>query len=484
MGYISYLQEKTMSIKIYNSLTRTKQEFVPINKGKVGMYVCGPTVYGPPHVGHARTYVNFDTIRRYFLHSGYAVKYVSNITDVGHLVGDGDDGEDKIGRQAAKEQTDPYAIAYKYEVMYFDAMDKLNIIRPTISPRATAFIPEMIDLISTLIDKGYAYKTSSGNVYFRVHLYHKYGQLSNRKLSDAKSGERIEVASDKENPEDFALWKSAEGGHIMRWNSPWGVGYPGWHIECSVMSKKFLGDTFDIHGGGIDNIFPHHESEFAQSEAANGKPFVHYFMHNNLITVNGTKMGKSLGNFITLADLFTKFSPMAVRYFILNYHYRSPVDFVEAEIEKASTQLDKIAACYSSVTKAAVEAKVSADSKEVEEIYKNFCAAMDEDFNTPLAISELLKYVKYASNAVSMGKTDEIAAIKRRFDDMLFVLGLQLDLSTEPAKNSEDTDAQKLIDLLGDVRSKLRAAKNFELSDYIRDKLLALGIDSKDSKLK
>ncbi len=474
-------KEKIMGLKIYNSLTKTKQDFVPLRSGMVGMYVCGPTVYGPSHVGHARTYVNFDVVRRYLEFLGYKVKYVQNITDVGHLVGDGDNGDDKITKQAKLENTDPYAISYKYECMYFDAMDKLNILRPTISPRATGFIPEMIDMVQTLINKGYAYVTSKGNVYFRVRKYAKYGQLSNRKLDEAKSGERILVASDKENPEDFALWKTAEGGHIMKWNSPWGVGYPGWHLECSVMSKKFLGETFDIHGGGLDNIFPHHESEFAQSEVANGKPFVRYFMHNNLITVNGTKMGKSMGNFVTLDDLFTRHSPMAVRYFILNYHYRSVVDFNEAEITKAEDQLNKIAEIYKKVCDNASN-MMTMNLTDADQAYQKFLAAMDEDFNTPLAISELLKAVKYANSAVTGGKVGELAHIKTLLDSMFNILGLDLSKKGElVADNAQSQD--NLLDLVADIRTKLRAEKNYALSDYIRDKLAELGVSSKDKKV-
>ncbi len=463
-----------MALKIYNSLTKSKQEFIPITDGRVGMYVCGPTVYGPSHVGHARTYVNFDTIRRYLMFKGYNVKYVQNITDVGHLVGDGDDGEDKIAKQAKKENLDPYAIAYKYECQYFDAMDKLNILRPTISCRATGFIPEMIEMVQTILDKGYAYVTDKGNVYFRVHDYHKYGQLSNRTIEKSKSGERIEVADDKENPEDFALWKTAEGGHIMRWNSPWGVGYPGWHLECSVMSRKFLGDTFDIHGGGLDNIFPHHESEFAQSEVATGKPFVHYFMHNNLVTVNGTKMGKSLGNFITLDDLFTRHSPMAIRYFILNFHYRSPLDFNEQEITKAEDQLAKILETYQKI---ASSGKTGAKNAQVEEIYANFIAAMDEDFNTPLAISELLKLTKLANAMLAAG--EDVSAAKIAFDNMFYVLGIVPQTNTD--KQNDNTE--KLLDLISDIRAELRAEKNYALSDKIRDSLSTLGINSKDKKI-
>ena len=461
-----------MALKIYNSLTKIKQEFVPIEKNHVGMYVCGPTVYGPSHVGHARTYVNFDTIRRYLIASGYSVKYVQNITDVGHLVGDGDDGEDKITKQARKENLDPYAIAYKYECMYFDSMDKLNVLRPTISCRATGFIPEMIDMVKKIIDKGYAYVTKAGNVYYRVRMYKKYGQLSNRKLDDAKSGERIDVATDKENPEDFALWKTAEGGHIMKWNSPWGEGYPGWHLECSVMSRKFLGDTFDIHGGGLDNIFPHHESEFAQSEVATGKPFVRYFMHNNLVTVNGTKMGKSLGNFVTLDDLFSRHTPAAVRYFILNYHYRSPMDFNETEISKAEDQLNRIFETYQKTAK--FDPK-GAKNGEILVIWNNFVSAMDEDFNTPLAISELLKLVKLANVDIANGAS--LNGYKEAFDKMFYVLGLD---SKSETKND---NTEKLLSIIANVRNKLRAEKNYAMSDYIRDELIGAGIEIKDKKV-
>ena len=333
-----------MALNIYNSFTRKKDEFVPVVPGRVNMYVCGPTVYGPPHVGHARSYVNFDVVRRYLEYAGFKVKYVQNITDVGHLVGDSDDGEDKILKQATKENVDPFELAYRYESIYFKYMDMLGVKRPSISARATGFIPEMIEMVQEIINKGYGYVTKQGNVYFSVHKLASYGKLSGRKLENNLSGERIEIADDKENPEDFALWKSAVGGHIMKWNSPWGVGYPGWHLECSALSKKFLGKTLDIHGGGLDNIFPHHESEVAQSEVVNNAPFVNYFMHNNLVTVNGTKMGKSLGNFITLEDLFKTFDPMVVRYFILQFHYRKPVDFSMDAIKASEEQDSKIAA--------------------------------------------------------------------------------------------------------------------------------------------
>ena len=470
-----------MALKIYNSFTKTKQEFKPIIPGFVGMYVCGPTVYGPPHLGHARSYTNFDVVFRYLQYLGYKVKYVQNITDVGHLVGDGDDGEDKILKQAKKEQVDPFEIAYKYETLYFDAMQKLNILKPSISARATGFIPDMIDMIEKLIAKGYAYVTKQGNIYYRVHKFGSYGQLSNRKLENTLSGERIDIATDKENPEDFALWKSADGGHLMKWKSPWGEGYPGWHIECSCLSKRFLGDTFDIHGGGIDNIFPHHECECAQSEIANGKKFVNFFMHNNLVTVNGTKMGKSLGNFITLEDLFAEFDPMYVRYFILQFHYRSPVDFTKQAIAKAGEQFEKIREVYQNIKELAGAKAVQPKAGAVLEILNNFTAAMDEDFNTPLAISELLRLAKLAGQVVQNKDAKTAAEVLDVFGKIAFILGL--DFEGAEVKEEKGGNEEKLLEIIADVRNKLRAEKNYAASDYIRDQLSAAGIVVSDKKV-
>ncbi|MBQ7466944.1 MAG: cysteine--tRNA ligase [Clostridia bacterium] len=470
-----------MALKIYNSFTKTRQEFKPIIPGFVGMYVCGPTVYGPPHLGHARSYTNFDVVFRYLQYLGYKVKYVQNITDVGHLVGDGDDGEDKILKQAKKENVDPYEIAYKYETLYFDAMQKLNILKPSISARATGFIPEMIDMVEKLIAKGYAYVTPKGNVYYRVHKFGSYGQLSNRKLENTLSGERIDIATDKENPEDFALWKTAEGGHIMKWKSPWGEGYPGWHIECSTLSKKFLGETFDIHGGGIDNIFPHHECECAQSEIANGKKFVNFFMHNNLVTVNGTKMGKSLGNFITLEDLFSEFDSMYVRYFILQFHYRSPVDFTKQAIAKAGEQFDKIRETYKEIKALAGDKVAQPKDASVLEIFNNFIAAMDEDFNTPLAISELLKLTKLAGQVVQNKDAKTASELIDVFGKISFILGLDFEGNEE--KKEKSGNEEKLLEIIADVRNKLRAEKNYAASDYIRDQLSAAGIVVSDKKV-
>ena len=472
-----------MSLNLYNSLTRKKETFIPVTAGKVGMYVCGPTVYGPPHVGHARSYVNFDIVRRYFEYLDYKVKYVQNITDVGHLVGDSDDGEDKILKQAVKENVDPYELAYRYEQSYFKYMDMLGVKRPSISARATGFIPEMIDMVQTIINKGYAYVTKEGNVYFDVHKLSTYGKLSGRNLENNLSGERIKLADDKKNPEDFALWKSAVGGHIMKWNSPWGVGYPGWHLECSALSKKFLGKTFDIHGGGLDNIFPHHESEIAQSEIANGAPFVNYFMHNNLITVNGTKMGKSLGNFITLEDLFKTFDPMVVRYFILQFHYRKPVDFSIAAIKQAEEQYNKIAENMRAVRLASSGIiATSVNNSELAQVKENFENAMNDDFNTPLAIAELIRFGRIAGKIAASNDEDLLSQanlIVKMFED---VLGFTFECDT--IKEEQTSDNDELLDLISGIREKLRQAKNYEMSDYIRDELAKLNISVSDKKIK
>lgn len=471
-----------MSLKIYNSFTRKKDEFKSIEEGKLKMYVCGPTVYGPPHVGHARSYVNFDIIRRYFEYLGYKVKYVQNITDVGHLIGDSDDGEDKILSQAKKENVDPFELAYRYETIYFEYMDKLGVKRPSISARATGFIPEMIDMVQTIINRGFAYVTKQGNVYFSVRKFNEYGKLSGRKLENNLSGERIELADDKEYPEDFAIWKSAAGGHIMKWNSPWGEGYPGWHIECSAISRKFLGKTFDIHGGGLDNIFPHHESEIAQSEVCNGCRFVNYFMHNNLITVNGTKMGKSLGNFITLEDLFKKFDPMVVRFFISQFHYRKPVDFSVDAINACKEQFEKISATLSQIKQlSGFEYAKTISNEDLKVMKNNFENAMNDDFNTPVATAELLAFAKYASKIIASNDSNlakEANILVKIYED---VLGFEFKCD-KIKTSSNESDA--LLEILSSVREKLRNEKNFAMSDYIRDELAKRNINVSDKKIK
>lgn len=453
-------------LKIYNTKTRTKQEFIPVTPGRVGMYVCGPTVYGPPHLGHAKSYTNFDLVHRYLRFLGYKVKYVQNITDVGHLVGDGDDGEDKIGRQAKLEQLDPYEIAYKYECEYFDAMDKLGILRPSISPRASGFIMDIIAAVQEIIDKGYGYVTKDGNVYFDVHKYHAYGSLSNRKLGQNLSGERIEVAGDKKHNEDFALWKAVEPNTLMKWQSPWGWGCPGWHIECSVLSKKFLGEKFDIHGGGIDNLFPHHECECAQGGVIGVD--MNFFMHNNLVTVNGQKMGKSLGNFTTLENLFSRFDPQVVRYFIMQFHYRSAIDFSDEAISQAQKQLEKIEAFVQSVR--AVTTDIAKPTGDREELFNNCLRALDDDFNSPVLVAEVLRLIK-----MPMENAAELNYIISRVLEE--IMGLKFSQKTE--KNEE---IDEKIAVLAQKRWFAKQNRDFVTADALRKELLDLGYEIKDGK--
>lgn len=467
-----------MSLVVYNTISRKKEEFKSINKGFVGMYVCGPTVYGYPHLGHAKSYVSFDIIYRYLLSKGYKVKYVQNITDVGHLVGDAESGEDKIERIAKLEQIDPVEIAYKFENIYFDNMRSLNVLRPSISSRATGHIIEIINDVKTLIDKGYAYSTNEGNVYYRINKFPKYGSLSNRTLENSLSGERIEIASDKENPADFALWKKAEKGHIMKWPSPWGEGYPGWHIECSVMSRKYLGDTFDIHGGGMDNIFPHHECEIAQSEALTGKPFVNYFIHNNLVTVNGQKMGKSLGNFITLPDLFKKHNPMVVRFYILQNHYRKPTDFNNEQLLEASKMYNKITEAVNNLRNF-IKGKTleTTTHSTAEELKEKFIEAMDDDFNTGLAITYLYEIVKLINSELSGNKD-----LNKLINYDKFIKECAEDILGLTFENNSNSKEKELLDIISNIRNKYREEKNYEEADKIRDELKEIGITLNDRR--
>ena len=467
-----------MSLVVYNTISRKKEEFKSINKGFVGMYVCGPTVYGYPHLGHAKSYVSFDIIYRYLLSKGYKVKYVQNITDVGHLVGDAESGEDKIERIAKLEQIDPVEIAYKFENIYFDNMRSLNVLRPSISSRATGHIIEIINDVKTLIDKGYAYSTNEGNVYYRINKFPKYGSLSNRTLENSLSGERIEIASDKENPADFALWKKAEKGHIMKWPSPWGEGYPGWHIECSVMSRKYLGDTFDIHGGGMDNIFPHHECEIAQSEALTGKPFVNYFIHNNLVTVNGQKMGKSLGNFITLPDLFKEHNPMVVRFYILQNHYRKPTDFNSEQLIEASKMYSKITEAVNNLRNF-IKGKTleTTTHSTAEELKEKFIEAMDDDFNTGLAITYLYEIVKLINSELSRNKD-----LNKLINYDKFIKECAEDILGLTFENNSNSKEKELLDIISNIRNKYREEKNYEEADKIRDELKEIGITLNDRR--
>jgi cysteinyl-tRNA synthetase len=471
-----------MSLHIYNSLSRKKEEFIPNVPGIVKMYVCGPTVYGLSHLGHAKSYVSFDIVFRYLRYLKYKVTYVQNITDVGHLTDDADAGEDKIAKQAAKEKLHPMQAVEMYTREYFADMDALNILRPDISPRATGHIPEQIEMAQNLIRKGFAYEVN-GSVYFDVTKDKEYGKLSGRNLDESESGTRVDVKSEKRNPADFALWKKAEPNHIMQWNSPWGTGYPGWHLECSAMSMKYLGETFDIHGGGMDNQFPHHECEIAQSECSTGKQFVKYWMHNNLITVNGQKMGKSLGNFITLKDAFLKWDPLVVRFFILQSHYRSTLDFSEQAIEAASKGLEKLHGALSRL-RSEIEKKRTGKKEFItsfKEYQQRFMNAMDDDFNAPLAIGVLFELIRETNellNDAANASHDFLLTV----NDFLSVATDQiLGLSARVTRSGESAEPQ-LMQLLIALRNDARKNKNFTISDKIRDDLKAAGIVLEDGK--
>ncbi len=473
------------TLYIYNTLNRKKEKFEPLTPGFVGIYVCGPTVYDHSHLGHAKSYISFDVIVRYLRFIGYKVRYVQNITDMGHLQGDSEEGEDKVSKQARLQKLEPMEIAEKYTRSYFADMDRLGNLRPDISPRASGHIIEQIEIIKTLIKKDYAYEVS-GNVYFDVRKFSGYGKLSGRKIEELEAGARVEVAEDKKYPADFALWKKATPEHIMQWNSPWGKGYPGWHIECSSMSTKYLGETIDIHGGGLENVFPHHECEIAQSECAFDKPFVKYWLHNNMVTVDGVKMGKSLNNFITIKEALKKNDPLAIRYFILMSHYRSALDFSETALDAASTGLKKINNFLNRIDQ---ELENAGDSEgtaslAVEEFDKKFRAAMNDDFNTPQALAAVFEMINDVNKILDdrnqcVAKT-EIVQLKQILQSTLGdVLGIITAESGKQETSSQDID--HVMDILLEVRKDLRLEKNFKISDKIRDMLKSHGILLKDT---
>jgi cysteinyl-tRNA synthetase len=477
---------------LYDTLKREKRIFKPVNPGYVGMYVCGPTVYGDPHLGHARPAITFDLLFRLFRHLGHKVRYVSNITDVGHLENDADTGEDKIAKKARLESLEPMEVVQTYTLRYHEAMKQLNVLRPSIEPRASGHIIEQIELVKTILDAGYAY-ISNGSVYFDVEKYdrvHTYGVLSGRIIDDMMAGSReLDGQDDKRSPNDFALWKKASPEHIMRWPSPWSVGFPGWHLECSAMSEKYLGEEFDIHGGGMDLIFPHHECELAQNVASRGKGGVNYWVHNNLITINGQKMGKSKGNFITLEELFAgrhealdqPYSPMTIRFFILQAHYRSTLDFSNEALQAAEKGLKRLMQAAKDV----VSLKHSADAptlKQVASIKEEIYQALLDDINTPVALSSLFEAVKIVNGAKDKGEVLNDAdynTLNRLFMEIVSdVLGLTDD--------RQDASAELLIgglvDMILQTRNAAKAARNWAESDRIRDELKAIGIQIKDTK--
>ncbi len=474
---------------LYNSLTRKKEVFEPANPPHVGMYVCGPTVYGDAHLGHARPAITFDIVFRYLKHLGYKVRYVRNITDVGHLENDADAGEDKIAKKARLEQLEPMEVAQYYTNRYHENMDSLNVLRPSIEPHASGHIIEQIEMAKKILENGFAYERN-GSLYFDVAKYnehHNYGVLSGRKLEDMLTTTReLEGQEEKNNTADFALWKKAQPEHIMRWPSPWSDGFPGWHLECSAMGTKYLGDSFDIHGGGMDLLFPHHESEIAQAVAANGKEPVKYWMHNNMITLNGQKMGKSLGNAVSLENFFKgdhklldqPYSPMTIRFFILQAHYRSTVDFSNEALQAAEKGMKKLFAAMSRLEKLTPSSKSDLNIREfTDKCYE----AMNDDFNTPILISNLFDGVRIINSVYDKKETltaENLELLKKTFNEFVFdILGL---------KDEGTSDKNQLLDELMttilEIRRQARADKDWATSDKIRDELKNIGIVIKDTK--
>jgi cysteinyl-tRNA synthetase len=481
---------KNHHLKIQNTLTRKKEIFEPVNPPFVGMYVCGPTVYGEPHLGHARPAIVFDIIFRYLKFLGYKVRYVRNITDVGHLENDADEGEDKIAKKALLEQLEPMEVAQFYLDKYHFAMDALNVSRPSIEPRASGHIMEQIEMVQKILDAGYAY-ISNGSVYFDVVKYDKdfhYGILSGRKMEELLSTTRtLDGQDEKRNSADFALWKKASPSHIMRWQSPWSDGFPGWHIECTAMSTKYLGKQFDIHGGGMDLLFPHHESEICQNKIANQTDTVKYWIHNNMITINGQKMGKSLGNFITLNEFFhgthsfleQAYSPMTIRFFILQAHYGGTLDFSNAALIAAEKGMKKLFAAYSLIEKLKSS---NATNETLATLYQNCLDAMDDDFNSPIVIANLFEAARIVNSAndgtISVSQ-ENIATLKAIFDDFLFnILGMSLLGETADQSRLDN----ELMEIIIELRKSAKQNKDYAAADSIRDMLAKIGISLKDTK--
>ena len=477
---------------IYNTLTRTKELFKPINPGHVGMYVCGPTVYGDAHLGHARPAITFDLVFRYLKHLGYKVRYVRNITDVGHLEHDADEGEDKIAKKARLEQLEPMEIAQYYTNRFNAAMAKLNVLPPSIEPHATGHIIEQEELVQQILDNGFAY-VSNGSVYFDVEKYNEkyhYGVLSGRNLDDVRDASReLDGVGEKRHQVDFALWKKAQPEHIMRWPSPWSDGFPGWHCECTAMGRKYLGETFDIHGGGMDLIFPHHECEIAQAVASQGHPMVRYWMHNNMITINGQKMGKSLGNFITLDEFFTgsnklltqAYAPMTIRFFILQAHYRSTVDFSNEALQAAEKGLERLMEGIKNLDR--ITPAKATTGIEPAGLREKCFDAMNDDLNTPIVISHLFDAIRMINTVIDKKATisaEDLEEMKSVFHLFAFdLLGLK-----ENAENNAAREEAfgKVVDMLLEERMKAKANKDWATSDKIRNTLADLGFEVKDTK--
>ncbi|MCM1313286.1 MAG: cysteine--tRNA ligase [Bacteroides sp.] len=488
---------------VYNTLTRRKEEFKPLHAPHVGMYVCGPTVYGDAHLGHARPAITFDIVFRYLKHLGYKVRYVRNITDVGHLEHDADEGEDKIAKKARLEELEPMEVAQYYTNRFHDAMDALNVLPPSIEPHATGHIIEQEQLVKEILDNGFAYE-SNGSVYFDVEAYnkkHRYGVLSGRNLDDIINNSReLAGVGEKRNQADFALWKKAQPEHIMRWPSPWSDGFPGWHCECTAMGRKYLGSHFDIHGGGMDLIFPHHECEIAQAVASQGDEMVHYWIHNNMITINGQKMGKSLGNFITLPQFFSgeheklerAYSPMTIRFFILQAHYRSTVDFSNDALQAAEKGLNRLLDAYKALNSIQPMAEgETVDMKYVEDLKQKCYDSLSDDFNTPIVISNLFDACRVINTIVDKKAAigaETLEALKAVFRLFAFeLLGLREGGASASSAGNDGNAAReeafgKVVDMLLEQRVKAKANKDWATSDLIRDNLASLGFEVKDTK--
>ncbi|MBC8259117.1 MAG: cysteine--tRNA ligase [SAR324 cluster bacterium] len=468
-----------MPLKIYNTLTGQKEPFNPVHEGQASLYVCGPTVYGDSHLGHAKAYVSFDVVLRYLRYSGLKTFYVQNITDVGHLLGDGDEGEDKMLKRARELEQEPMAVAESFARRHFEAMDRLDVIRPDISPRATGHIPEQLEAIENLLEQGLAYE-SNGSVYFEISKDPKYGELSNRKVEEMQGGARVKVRAEKRHPGDFALWKRAEPGHLMRWRDSFsGWGYPGWHTECVVMSTRYLGAEFDIHGGGMDLKFPHHECEIAQARGLK-KPFARNWMHTNMLTINGQKMSKSSGNFVTLFDVFEQYDPLTVRYFIAASHYRSVVDFSENALAAAEISLKRLQQTVRNLRECK-EAGVTPSGKYFEEFRRRFRLAMDDDFSTPQAFAALFDLSREVNTLLAEKKPDPEAIADA--DHLFSTLGGDV-LGIIPAELEDvrpDLRMNEVLQVLIELRADFRKNKDFESADLVRDRLQKIGIVFRDS---
>lgn len=477
-------------LKIFNSLSSKKELFKPLVKNNVGIYVCGPTVYSNVHLGNCRTFISFDLIYRYFKHLGYKIKYVRNITDVGHLENDQDDGEDRISKKAKAENIDPMQVAQKYTIDFHKVLEKFNTIPPDIEPTATGHIPEQIMQIKKILENGFAYEVN-GSVYFDVLKFNKsndYGKLSNRDIEELIHNTRIlDGQTDKKNPQDFALWKKADPQHIMKWESPWSIGFPGWHLECTAMSTKYLGNQFDIHGGGMDLKFPHHECEIAQSEAITGKEPVKFWIHSNMLTFNGKKMSKSTGNNILPEEIFSgknkkfskSYSPEVLRFFILQAHYRSILDLSEKALAASEKGYNKLISAIKKLPDI-IPSKEKGDFNEKDWVKRSY-DSMNDDFNSPILISELFNAVKFINSVINEKQKMNLSqwSVLNKMIPIFIndLLGIK---TAEKQTSNLDSKLIKTIELLIDVRSRARKNKDFEYSDEIRNKLFEIGISLND----